>query len=115
VTLKTCPSLQFSDYEVLRQIDVIWFRERGSNLIPECGFEVEISTGTWSGVGRLASLYDYTNTRLYVVSDDAKKYCQVMSAFAEYQSRYHHIYTEALGELYAAELGLRDLRTQVGL
>jgi hypothetical protein len=115
VTLKTCPNLQFSDYDVLRQIDVLWFRERGSNLIPECGFEVEISTGTWSGVGRLASLYDYTTTRLYVVSDDVKKYRQVMGAFAEYQPRYKHVYTESLGELYSAELGLRDLRQEIGL
>jgi hypothetical protein len=114
-SLKNCPNLQFSDYDVLRQIDVLWFRERGSNLIPECGFEVEISTGTWSGVGRLASLYDYNNTRLYVVSDDVRKYGQVMSAFAEYQPRYKHVYTEALGELYAAELGLRDLRQEIGL
>lgn len=114
-TLETCPNLQFSDYDTLRQIDVLWFRERGSNLIPECGFEVEISTGTWSGVGRLASLYDYANTGLYVVSDDVKKYNQVMSAFAEYIARYKHVYTESLGELYTAELGLRDLRREVGL
>ena len=45
-TLKTCPSLQFSQYNLLRQIDVLWFRERGQNYIPEYGFEVEISTGT---------------------------------------------------------------------
>ena len=100
---------------MLRQIDVLWFRERGSNLIPECGFEVEISTGTWSGVGRLASLYDYTNTKLYVVSDDVKKYGQVMGSFSDYQPRYKHVYTESLGELYAAELGLRDLRQDIGL
>lgn len=114
-TLKTCPDLQFSDYGTLRNIDVLWFRERGSNLIPECGFEVEISTGTWSGVGRLASLYDYTTTRLYVVSDDLKKYRQVMKSYPDYQSRYCHIYTESLGELYSAEIGLRDLRQEIGL
>lgn len=114
-TLDTCPNLQFSDYDVLRQIDVLWFRERGSNLIPECGFEVEISTGTWSGVGRLASLFDYTNTRLYVISDDGKKYKQAMNSFPEYISRYEHIYTESLGELYSAEIGLRNLRQKVGL
>jgi hypothetical protein len=114
-TLDTCPDLQFSEYEVLRQIDVLWFRERGSNLIPECGFEVEISTGTWSGVGRLASLFDYANTRLYVVSDNSKKYIQVMNSFPEYNQRYKHIYTEDLGELYSAEIGLRELRQKIGL
>lgn len=114
-TLETCPQLQFSEYEVLRQIDVLWFRERGSHLIPESGFEVEISTGTWSGVGRLASLIDYSNTRLFVVSDDAKKYKQVMGAFPEYNERYLHVYTEALGELYSAEIGLRELRNEIGI
>jgi hypothetical protein len=114
-SLKTCPDLQFSKYDVLRQIDVLWFKERGSNLIPECGFEIEISTGTWSGVGRLASLYDYSNTRLYVVSDDTKKYQQVMGSFAEYQPRYKHIRPDLIGELYSAEIGLRDLRQKIGL
>lgn len=114
-TLKTCPQLQFSDYELLRQIDVLWFREKGSNLIPECAFEVELSTGTWSGVGRMATLIDYAATRLYVISDEAKKYKQVMSAFAEFQSRYKHIQTHLIGDLYAAELSLKELRFQIGL
>lgn len=114
-TLSNCPELQFSDYEVLRQIDVLWFREKGSKFIPECGFEVEISTGTWSGVGRLATLIDYSNTRLYVISDESKKYQQVLTAFSDYQSRYKHIPTYLIGELYAAERGLRELRDQIGL
>ena len=54
--LSKCPELQFSDYDLLRKIDVIWFREKGNHLIPENAFEVELSTGTWSGVGRLATL-----------------------------------------------------------
>lgn len=60
-TLKSCPSLQFSDYNLLRQIDVIWFKSKGSNYIPEYAFEVELSTGVWSGVGRMATLIDYSN------------------------------------------------------
>lgn len=67
--METCPELQFSDYEVLRQIDVLWFREKGRNLIPEDAFEIELSTGSWSGVGRLATLIDYSNVRLYVISN----------------------------------------------
>jgi hypothetical protein len=114
-SLRTCPNLQFSEYDVLRQIDVLWFRERGSNFIPECGFEIEISTGTWSGVGRLATLYDYSNTRLYVISDDTKKYQQVMVSFVDYQPRYKHIRTDLIGELYSAEIGLRNLREKMGL
>ncbi len=44
-TLKACPELQFSDYNLLRQIDVLWFKPKGSNFIPEYAFEVELSTG----------------------------------------------------------------------
>lgn len=114
-TLKTCPSLQFSQYNLLRQIDVLWFRERGQNYIPECGFEVEISTGTWSGFGRLATLIDYENTRLYIISEDIKKFQQAIGSFADLQPRYKHIHPSLLGELYAAEMGLRELQTKIGL
>jgi hypothetical protein len=114
-TLRRCPELQFSDHEVLRQIDVLWFRDRGNYYVPECAFEVELSTGTWSGVGRMATLLDYSNTRLYVVSNEQKKYQQVMNAYSDFQSRYCHIAVEDVGDLYAAELNLRDLRIQIGL
>jgi hypothetical protein len=114
-TLQECPPLQFSEHDVLRQIDVLWFRERGSNFIPECGFEVELSTGTWSGVGRLATLLDYANTRLYVISDDVKKYSQVLNAFADFKARYNHVQTDLVSDLYSAELGLRDLRVKIGI
>lgn len=114
-TLEQCPKLQFSDYDVLRQIDVLWFRERGNNLIPDSGFEVELSTGTWSGVGRLSTLTDYAATRLYIVSDDKKKYGQVMSSFPDLAERFKCIYTESLGELYSVELGLKVLREKISL
>ncbi len=114
-TLKDCPALQFSEYGVLRQIDVLWFRERGNNFIPECGFEVELSTGTWSGVGRLATLIDYANTRLFVISDDVKKYLQVLNTFSDFKPRYNHVPTNLVSDLYSAELGLRDLRETIGI
>ncbi|MDR1153862.1 MAG: hypothetical protein LBL04_04055, partial [Bacteroidales bacterium] len=66
ITLKNCPQLQFSNYNLLRQIDVLWFRPKGNNFIPEYAFEVELSTGVWSGVGRMATLIDYSNVGLYV-------------------------------------------------
>lgn len=114
-TLQACPQLQFSDYDVLRQIDVLWFREKNQKLIPESAFEVELSTGTWSGVGRMATLLDYANVSCYVISNESRKYQQVMNAYADFQSRYKHIPTEAIGELYSAELNLRHLRTDIGL
>ncbi|HEX8499247.1 MAG TPA: hypothetical protein VF659_01555 [Pyrinomonadaceae bacterium] len=114
-TLRVCPQLQFSEYEILRQIDVIWFREKNSKLLPERAFEVELSTGTWSGVGRMATLLDYANVSCYVISSELRKYQQVMSSFADFQPRYKHILTEAIGELYSAELNLRQLRADIGL
>ncbi|MDR3350131.1 MAG: hypothetical protein LBN98_00595 [Prevotellaceae bacterium] len=114
-TLKNCPELQFSDYNLLRQIDVLWFRSKGSNFIPEYAFEVELSTGVWNGVGRMATLLDYSNVGLYVISNDSKKYNQVFSSLHEMSDRYKLIANEALGDLYAAEMNLKELRYEIGL
>ena len=114
-TLDICPQLQFSDYDILRRIDVLWFREKGIKLIPDKAFEVEISTGTWSGVGRMATLIDYKDVGLYVISNDPKKYNQVMNAFYNIHSQYKHIKIDAVSELYSAELQLRELRNNIGL
>lgn len=114
-TLRTCPELQFSDYDLLRQIDVIWFKPRGNNFIPEYAFEVELSTGVWSGVGRMATLMDYSNVGLYVIANDSKKYSQVINSFTEYQDRYKFIANDLVGELYSAELNLKQLRIDIGL
>lgn len=114
-TLGKCPELQFSNYEVLRQIDVLWFREKGINLIPENAFEIELSTGTWSGVGRLATLIDYNHVGLYVISNDKKKYNQTMHSFTDFANRFKHIVTDLIGDLYSAELQLKELRHNIGL
>ncbi|MDZ4204841.1 MAG: hypothetical protein U1C46_08500 [Bacteroidales bacterium] len=114
-TLKTCPELQFSDFNLLRQIDVLWFKPKGNNFIPEYAFEVELSTGVWSGVGRMATLIDYANVGLYVIANDAKKFNQVISSFHEISSRYKFVPNDLLGDLYAAERNLKDLRMDIGL
>lgn len=115
ITLKTCPQLQFSDYNLLRQIDVLWFRTKGTHFIPEYAFEVEISTGVWSGVGRMATLMDYSNVGLYVISNDSKKYKQVLSSHYENANRYHFVANENLGDLYATEKNLKELKYEIGL
>ena len=114
-SLLKCPELQFSDYSVLRKIDVLWFKEKGNNIVPDHAFEVELSTGTWSGVGRLATLTDYSNVKLFVISSDLRRYNQVMHSFSEIENRYSHILTDYIGDLYAAELQLKELRYSVGL
>ena len=113
-TLTKCPELQFSNYDLLRKIDVIWFREKGKHLIPENAFEVEMSTGTWSGVGRLSTLLDYHNVGLYIISDTLKKFEQVIETF-DFHTRYNHIKSESIGDLYSAEKNLKELRFSVGL
>jgi hypothetical protein len=114
-TLKTCPQLQFSDYNLLRNIDVLWFKPKGNNFIPEYAFEVEISTGVWSGIGRMATLVDYSNVGLYIISNDPKKYNQVLSSFYENANRYRFIANDRLGDLYAAEKSLKEFRYEIGL
>lgn len=114
-TLKTCPELQFSDFNLLRQIDVLWFKNRGNKFVPEYAFEVELSTGVWSGVGRMATLIDYSNVGLYVISNDSKKFKQVISSFPETGGRYKFVANDMLGDLYSAEMNLKELRVDIGL
>ena len=114
-TLQTCPKLQFSDYDLLRQIDVLWFRYRGNNFIPEFAFEVELSTGVWSGVGRMATLIDYANVKFYVIANDPKKYTQVINSFTERKERYWFVADDLIGKLYSAEKNLIELRIDIGL
>lgn len=113
-TLAKCPELQFSNYDLLRKIDVIWFRDKGKHFIPENAFEVEMSTGTWSGVGRLSTLIDYHNVGLYIISDTPKKFDQVIDTL-DFHARYSHIKSENIGDLYSAEKSLKELRYSIGL
>ncbi|MDR2418299.1 MAG: hypothetical protein LBD79_04525 [Treponema sp.] len=114
-TLYTCPQLQFSDYKLLREIDVLWFRLKGDRYIPEYAFEVELSTGVWSGVGRMATLIDYANVGLFIIANDSRKYKQVLASFYDIASRYKFISNETLGDLYSAEKNLKELRYEIGL
>lgn len=63
----------------------------------------------------MATLIDYRHVNMYVVSNNIKKYDQVMHSFADYFDRYKHISADALGDLYSAELNLKELRYKVGL
>jgi len=63
----------------------------------------------------MATLIDYRHVNMYVISNDIRKYNQVMHSFADYSKRYKHISSEALGDLYSAELNLKELRYKIGL
>lgn len=84
-------------------------------LYPEYAFEVELSTGVWSGVGRMSTIIDYKNVTFYVIANDARKYQQVINSFNEYGDRFRFVANDLVGKLYSAELNLRDLRVEIGL
>lgn len=63
----------------------------------------------------MASLIDYPNVRLYIISNDVKKYNQVMQSYSDYKERYHHVLIDDIGDLYASELKLRELRAKIDL
>ncbi len=114
ITLDECPKLQFSDYNLLRKIDVLWFRNANTGFYPVYAFEVEISTGVWSGFGRLATLRDY-DTRPYIVTNENKKFQQVITQFPEIKSRFVHVMPDQIGLLYSAEKNLITMRQDFNL
>jgi hypothetical protein len=99
-SLDKCPELQFANYDSLRNIDVIWFREAGKQFYPQSAFEVELSTGIWSGVGRLAALREYT-ANLFMISNEHNRFEQVMQSQPELRSRVRNVATDHVGVLYA--------------
>jgi len=113
-SLKKCPSLQFTELKSIRYIDVIWFRKTNSNYYPEYAFEVEISTGIWSGFGRLASLREY-QTKLYIVTYDVDKYNRVTNSFPDIKERYINMFPEKVALLYSAEKNLIRMREDFNL
>jgi len=114
MSLDKCPRLQFSDYELLRKIDVLWFRKANNGFYPTYAFEVEISTGVWSGFGRLATLRDY-DARPYIVTNEDKKFQQVIAQFPEIKDRFIHVIPDQVGLLYSAEKNLIDMRKEFDL
>lgn len=114
ITLDECPKLQYSDYELLRKIDVMWFRKATSGYYPVYGFEVEISTGVWSGFGRLATLREY-DVRPYIVTNEEKKFHQVITQFPEIKDRFVHVIPDQVGLLYSAEKNLIGMRKEFNL
>ncbi len=112
--IQDCPKLEFADYQSLRNIDVIWFRQISNGFYPEYAFEVELTTGIWSGFGRLASLQEY-NTKLYIVSNEEKRFKQVSNSFPQLSNRYISVIPDQVSLLYSAEKNLIKLREDFNL
>ena len=63
----------------------------------------------------MATLLDFRHVKMFVISNDIKKYNQVMYSFADYKNRYKHISNDAISDLYSSELQLKQLRYKIGL
>ena len=61
-----------------------------------------------------ASSKDY-NTRLYIVTNEEKRFKQVSASFPEYSSKYFHVIPDKVGLLYSAEISLIKMRKEFNL
>ena len=50
-----------------------------------------------------------------MIANDSKKYNQVFNSLYENANRYRFIANDSLGDLYAAEKNLKELRYEIGL
>jgi hypothetical protein len=112
-TLADLPTFPELNSGIIRQIDVIWL----DKSFPVHAFEVELSTGIWSGLVRLAELRRL-NTTLHVVTESDERGFRRRVAgevFREILDRCHHASAAQIRELYQAETRLAVLRKDLAL
>jgi len=110
-TLRNLPEFPGINPDIVRQIDVIWLEKS----FPIHAFEVELTTGIWSGLVRLAELRRL-NTVLHVVTDsDEKTFKRRLAGdiFAEIMARCHHASASEVRDLHQNEIRLHDLRKKL--
>jgi hypothetical protein len=107
-TVKTFPDFPGMNVDIARQIDVVWF-ERS---FPVHAFEVELTTGIWTGLVRLGELRRL-NTIFHVVTNtDQRIFTKRVSGdiFADIIERCHHASAKEIASLHKAELAVHALR-----
>jgi hypothetical protein len=52
---------------------------------------------------------------LYIIASDPKKFKQVVSSFHKISFRYKFVPNDLLGDLYSAEINLKEVRKDIGL
>jgi len=112
-TMKDFPEFPGLNNNIVRQIDVIWF----SKSFPIHAFEVELTTGIWSGLVRLAEL-KRLNTVFHIVTDgDEVSFKRRVAGdiFAEIVKRCHHASAEEVRALHGTEIHLSHLRRRLCL
>jgi hypothetical protein len=112
-TIESVPEFPGLSNDIIRQIDVIWF----DKLFPAHAFEVELTTGIWSGLVRLAELRRL-NTVFHVVTDgDSRAFRRRVAGdiFSEIVARCHHASEDEVRELMEAEAHTHELRKRLVL
>ena len=112
-TLRELPKFPGLNNNVIRQIDVIWL----DSSFPVHAFEVELTTGIWSGLVRLAELRRL-NTVLHVVTDSDEAWFKRRVAgdiFREILNRCHHASAAEIRDLYDTETRMALIREELSL
>ena len=112
-TLPTLPTIPGIASEVARRVDVIWFDED----FPKDAFEVELSTGIWSGLVRLGE-FSRLSTRLHVITDGGPEEFERKIGsyvFRPLLKRCNQASFKDVCRLYRAEHQVGSLRKEVGI
>ncbi len=112
-TAQEFPEFPGLNNDILRQIDVVWLEK----LFPIHAFEVELTTGIWTGLVRLAEL-KRLNTQLHIITEvDDKAFRRRVSGdiFADILARCYHASASEIEELYKAETSLRSISKALNL
>jgi hypothetical protein len=112
-TARELPEFPGINYGMVRQIDVIWLEKS----FPVHAFEVELTSGIWSGLVRLGELRRL-NTVFHVVTESDERAFRRRVAgdiFAEIMDRCHHATAIDVRELYETETRVHKLRRKLYL
>jgi hypothetical protein len=106
-TIRQLPTFPGLNNNIVRQIDVIWL----DKSFPVHAFEIELTTGIWSGLVRLAELRRLNTLFHVVTADDESAFKRRIAGdiFAEIIARCHHANVGEISRLYTAQMQLTEL------
>ena len=112
-TVKALAQFPGINNEIVRQIDVIWL----DGSFPIHAFEVELTTGIWSGMVRLGELRRLNTVFHIVTESDEKAFKRRASGdiFAGFINRCFHADVSEIRELYEKELRVDELSRKLHL
>jgi len=112
-TLKAFPDFPGLNNEIVRQIDVVWLEKS----FPLHAFEIELTTGIWSGLVRLGELRRLNTVFHVVTDDDGSSFRRRVTGdiFAEIIDRCHHARDTEIRELFDLETRLSGVRKRLSV